>query len=109
MRVVARARWTWRSPSTLVPQRHEQLAERPLSRNGYREQAWGTRAGSIDLHVPPARDGSDSPSLLGPCRRGERSPVTVVQEAYLQGVSTRRVDDLVQQLGMTGISNSPVI
>jgi putative transposase len=64
--------------------------------------------GTIELQVPRVRDGSFFPSLLEPRRRAERALVAVVQEAYVQGVSTRRVDDLVQALGMQGISKSQV-
>src|ERR671915_645983 len=89
-------------------ERHERTAERSGQRNGYRERAWDTRVGTIDLRVPRVRDGSFFPSLLEPRKRAERALVAVVQEAYVQGVSTRRVDDLVQALGMTGISKSQV-
>src|ERR671937_2566816 len=89
-------------------ERHERTAERSGYRNGYRERPWDTRVGSIELRVPRVRDGSFFPSLLEPRRRAERALVAVVQEAYLQGVSTRRVDDLVQALGMQGISKSQV-
>lgn len=67
-----------------------------------------TRVGSIELRVPRVRDGGYYPALLEPRRRGERALVAVVQEAYVQGVSTRRVDDLVKALGMSGISKSQV-
>jgi putative transposase len=77
-------------------------------RNGTRERTWDTRVGTIELQVPRVRDGSFFPSLLEPRRRAERALVGVVQEAYVQGVSTRRVDDLVQALGMQGISKSQV-
>jgi putative transposase len=89
-------------------ERHERTASRTGQRNGYRERPWDTRVGSIALRVPRVRDGSYFPSLLEPRRRAERALVAVVQEAYVQGVSTRRVDDLVQALGMTGISKSQV-
>jgi putative transposase len=89
-------------------ERHERTAERTGQRNGYREREWDTRVGTIELRVPRVRDGSYFPSLLDPRKRGERALVAVVQEAYVQGVSTRRVDDLVQALGMTGISKSQV-
>src|SRR3977135_1298124 len=85
-------------------ERHERTAERSGYRNGYRERTWDTRVGTIELQVPRVRDGSFFPSLLEPRRRAERALVAVVQEAYIQGVSTRRVDDLVQALGMQGIS-----
>ena len=89
-------------------ERHERTADRTGYRNGYRERPWDTRAGTIELKVPRVRDGSFFPSLLEPRRRAERALVAVVQEAYVQGVSTRRVDDLVQALGMQGISKSQV-
>src|ERR671935_268099 len=89
-------------------EKHERTAERTGYRNGYRERPWDTRVGSIELHVPRVRDGSFFPSLLEPRRRAEKALVAVVQEAYVQGVSTRRVDDLVQALGMTGISKRQV-
>jgi putative transposase len=89
-------------------ERHERTAERSGYRNGYRERTWDTRVGTIELQVPRVRDGSFFPSLLEPRRRAERALVAVVQEAYIHGVSTRRVDDLVQALGMQGISKSQV-
>ena len=89
-------------------ERHERTADRTGYRNGYRERPWDTRVGTLELKVPRVRDGSFFPSLLEPRRRAERALVAVVQEAYLQGVSTRRVDDLVQALGMQGISKSQV-
>jgi putative transposase len=89
-------------------ERYEHSPTRMGMRNGYRERQWDTRVGSIALHVPRVRDGSYYPSLLEPRTRAERALVAVVQEAYVQGVSTRRVDDLVQALGMTGISKSQV-
>src|SRR5437660_7109538 len=88
--------------------RHERTPERNGYRNGYREREWDTRVGTIELQVPRVRDSSFFPSMLEPRKRAERALVAVVQEAYIQGVSTRRVDDLVQQLGMTGISKSQV-
>jgi transposase-like protein len=89
-------------------ERHERTLERSGYRNGYRERPWDTRVGSIELQVPRVRDGSFFPSLLEPRRRAEKALVAVVQEAYVQGISTRRVDDLVQALGMQGISKSQV-
>src|SRR3954454_1546081 len=88
--------------------RHERTPERSGYRNGYRERAWDTRVGTIELQVPRVRDGSFFPSMLEPRRRAEKALVAVVQEAYVQGISTRRVDDLVQALGMQGISKSQV-
>ncbi len=89
-------------------ERHARTPERSGQRNGYRERRWDTRVGTIDLHVPRVRDGSYFPALLDPRRRAERALVAVVQEAYIHGVSTRRVDDLVQALGIIGISKSEV-
>jgi len=77
-------------------------------RNGYRERRWDTRVGTLDLAVPRVRDGSYLPSLLDPRRRTERALLAVVQEAYVSGVSTRRVDDLVRAMGIEGISKSEV-
>ena len=92
----------------LGAERHERSSERTGQRNGYRERQWDTRVGSIELQVPRVRDGSFFPSLLEPRKRTERALVAVVQEAYVQGVSTRRVDDLVQALGLHGMSKSQV-
>jgi putative transposase len=88
--------------------RHERVEGRSGHRNGYRERIWDTRAGAIELKVPRVRDGSYFPSLLEPRRRAERALSAVVQEAYVHGVSTRKVDELVKALGMTGISKSRV-
>ena len=88
--------------------KYERGASRMGERNGYRERTWDTRVGSIELRVPRVRDGGYYPALLEPRRRGERALVAVIQEAYVNGVSTRRVDDLVKALGMSGISKSQV-
>ena len=89
--------------------RHERTPERLGQRNGYRSRAWDTRAGTIELAIPRPRRGSYFPSwLIEPRRRAERALVAVVQEAYVQGVSTRKVDALVRTLGMEGISKSEV-
>ena len=77
-------------------ERYERSGERHGQRNGYRERSWDTRVGTLDLKVPRVRDGSYFPSLLEPRKRAERALVAVVREAYVQGVSTRRVDDLVR-------------
>jgi transposase-like protein len=88
--------------------RHERTPERTGQRNGYRERAWDTRVGTAGLRVPRARDGGFFPALLEPRKRAERALLAVVQEAYVEGLSTRRVDDLVKALGMDGISKSQV-
>jgi transposase-like protein len=81
---------------------------RTNSRNGYRERNWDTRAGEIALQVPRLRQGTYLPSFLEPRRTAEKALVSVIQEAYLQGVSTRAVDDLVKALGASGVSRSQV-
>jgi putative transposase len=77
-------------------------------RNGYRERAWDTRAGRIDLAVPKLRKGSYCPTLLEPRRTAERALTAVIQEAYVHGISTRSVDDLVKAMGASGVSKSRV-
>jgi len=89
-------------------ERYERTPGRKTYRNGYRERAWDTRVGTIPLRIPKLRTGSYFPSLLQPRRRAERALVSVVQEAYVAGVSTRRVDDLVRALGLEGVSRSEV-
>ena len=86
----------------------ERSAERVTQRNGYRSRAWDTRVGTMELHIPKLREGSYFPSLLEPRRRSERALLAVIQQAYVEGVSTRRVDDLVKALGCEGISKSQV-
>ncbi len=87
---------------------YERTSERLGHRNGYRDRTWETRLGEIDLKVPRLRQGTYFPSFLEPRRRAERALVSVVQEAYVSGVSTRAVDDLVVALGGTGIDKSRV-
>ena len=81
---------------------------RTTQRNGYRERGWETRAGRIDLAIPKLRKGSYFPSFLEPRRTAEKALVAVIQEAYVHGVSTRSVDDLVRAMGGTGVSKSQV-
>ena len=86
----------------------ERSPERANSRNGYRERLWQTRAGAVDLKIPKLRKGSYFPGFLEPRRAGEKALAAVIQEAYIQGVSTRSVDELVKAMGMSGISKSQV-
>lgn len=86
----------------------ERSAERANSRNGYRERPWDTRAGTVELKIPKLRRGSYFPGFLEPRRTAEKALAAVIQEAYVSGVSTRSVDDLVKAMGMGGISKSQV-
>jgi putative transposase len=86
----------------------ERSLERANSRNGYRERAWDTRAGTVELKIPKLRRGSYFPGFLEPRRTAEKALAAVIQEAYVNGVSTRSVDELVKAMGMSGISKSQV-
>ena len=89
-------------------QHGERSPERVTYRNGYRNRTWDTRVGTMELHIPKLREGSYFPSLLEPRRRSEKALLAVIQQAYVEGVSTRRVDDLIKALGCDGISSSQV-
>ena len=86
----------------------ERSDDRVNQRNGYRTRNWETRAGTVPVAIPKLRKGSYFPSFLDPRRASEKALVAVIQEAYIQGVSTRSVDELVKSMGMTGISKSQV-
>ena len=86
----------------------ERSPDRLTYRNGYRSRAWDTRVGTMELRIPKLREESYFPSLLEPRRRSEKALLAVIQQAYVEGVSTRRVDDLVKALGCEGISKSQV-
>src|SRR5690242_13452602 len=86
----------------------ERSVTRVNQRNGYRERAWETRVGTIDLAIPKLRKGSYFPAFVEPRRASEKALTAVIQEAYVHGVSTRSVDDLVRVMGVSGVSKSQV-
>jgi len=88
--------------------RHERTVDRSTYRNGYRDRALDTRLGSLQLRIPKLRQGSYFPPFLEPRKTSEKALVAVIQEAWIGGVSTRRVDELVQAMGLAGISKSTV-
>ncbi|BDA83918.1 hypothetical protein Sa4125_14600 [Aureimonas sp. SA4125] len=88
--------------------RHERTLERATYRNGYRDRSFDTRLGSLQLRIPKLRQGSYFPPFLEPRKLSEKALVAVIQEAWISGVSTRRVDDLVQAMGLSGIGKSTV-
>jgi transposase-like protein len=88
--------------------RHERTGERTTYRNGFRDRSLDTRLGALQLRIPKLRQGSYFPPFLEPRKTSEKALVAVIQEAWIGGVSTRRVEDLVQAMGLTGISKSTV-
>jgi putative transposase len=89
-------------------EKHERTPERKTQRNGYREREWLTRVGEIDLQIPKLRSGSYFPCLLDPRRRAEQALLSVVQQAYVEGTSTRKVEDLLQAMGLMSFDKSAV-
>ena len=82
----------------------ERSPDRINQRNGFRDRSWETRAGTVELRIPKLRKGSYFPGFLEPRRSAEKALAAVIQEAYVHGVSTRSVDDLVQAMGCSGVS-----
>ncbi len=108
VRVLAQALMETEVAGLIGAERYERSGERGTYRNGYRLRTWDTRVGTIELAIPKLRTGSYFPSLLEPRRRAERALLGVVQEAYVHGVSTRKVDDVLKALGLDGMSKSEV-
>lgn len=88
--------------------KYERNSSRTTYWNGYRERRWDTRVGSLDLRIPKLREGSYYPSLLEPRKMTEKAIVSGIQEAYIHGVNTRKVDELVRALGLDGVDTSEV-
>src|ERR671927_98792 len=86
----------------------ERSSDRLVQRNGYWDRDWQTRAGTVELRIPKLRRGSYFPAFLEPRRTAEKALTAVIQEAYVHGISTRSVDDLVKAMGMEGVSKSQV-
>ncbi len=108
IRVLSQALMETEVAGLIGAERHERTGERTAYRNGTRLRTWDTRVGTIELAIPKVRPGTYFPSLLQPRRRAEHALLAVVQEAYVHGVSTRKVDDLMRALGLDGISKSEV-
>lgn len=108
IRVLAQALMEAEVAGLLGAERHERTEDRTGYRNGSRVRTWDTRVGTIQLEIPKVRPGTYFPSLLQPRRRAEHALLAVVQEAYVHGVSTRKVDELLRALGLDGVSKSEV-
>jgi putative transposase len=108
IRVLSQALMETEVAGLIGAERHERTGDRTAYRNGTRLRTWDTRMGTIELAIPKIRPGTYFPSLLQPRRRAEHALLAVVQEAYVHGVSTRKVDDLMRALGLDGISKSEV-
>jgi len=108
VRVLAQALMEAEVSAQIGAERGQRTPQRATHRNGYRPRDWDTRVGTVELAIPKLRQGSYFPSLLEPRRRAERALAAVVAQCYVEGVSTRRVDDIARQLGVDGISKSQV-
>jgi len=108
IRVLSQALMESEVAGLIGAERYERTDQRTALRNGTRPRTWDTRVGTVELAIPKVRPGTYLPSLLHPRRRAEQALLGVVQEAYVHGVSTRKVDDLVKALGLDGMSKSEV-
>jgi transposase-like protein len=102
IRVLSQALMESEVAGLIGAERHERTGDRTGYRNGSRMRTWDTRMGTIELAIPKVKPGTYFPSLLQPRRRAEHALLAVVQEAYVHGVSTRKVDDLMKALGLDG-------
>jgi len=108
VRVLAQAVMETEVSSQIGAAPYERSSSSAAYRNGYRTRTWDTRVGTIELKIPKVTAGSYFPSLLEPRRRAEKALHAVVVEAYVKGISTRKVDDLVKALGIDGIRWDPL-
>jgi putative transposase len=108
VRVLAQALMEAEVSAQIGAEHGQRVPDRVTHRNGYRPRDWDTRVGTIGLAVPRVRSGSFLPSILEPRRRAERALTAVVAQCYVEGVSTRRVDDIARAMGIDGISKSQV-
>ena len=108
VRVLAQALMDAEVSEQIGAEHGQRTPERATHRNGYRLRDWDTRAGTIQLQIPRVREGSYLPSFLEPRRRAERALAAVVAQCYVEGVSTRRVEDIAQAMGITSLSKSQV-
>ena len=108
VRVLAQALMDAEVSAQIGAEHGQRTPTRATHRNGYRDRDWDTRVGTIDLQIPRVREGSYLPSFLEPRRRAERALAAVVAQCYVEGVSTRRVEDIAQAMGSTSLSKSQV-
>jgi transposase-like protein len=108
VRVLAQALMEAEVSAQIGAEHGERTLDRVTHRNGYRPRDWDTRAGTVELAIPRVRHGSFLPSILEPRRRAEKALTAVVAQCYVEGVSTRRVDDVARAMGIDGISKSQV-
>jgi putative transposase len=108
VRVLAQALMDVEVSAQIGAEHGQRVPDRVTHRNGYRARDWDTRVGTVELQIPRVREGSYLPSFLEPRRRAERALAAVVAQCYVEGVSTRRVEDIAQAMGITSLSKSQV-